>query len=137
MTTTTDYKQQALDFAAKYGITLKIGANPEYRKYFDEDKQYRYVFKCRLTRGNEKYVFNFGQSIAEGSNDPDMYSVLACLTKYEPGTFDNFCADYGYFPMNSQKDYKNAERTYKAVCKEFEAVSRLFGDILEELAEIS
>lgn len=61
-----------------------------------------------------------------------MYSVLACLTKCDPETFERFCDNYGY-----NEDSRSAEKTYKAVCKEWKAVERLFGDILEEFLEIS
>jgi len=63
--------------------------------------------------------------------EPTMYDVLTCLTKYDPETFENFCSEYGY-----DEDSRTAERTYKAVCKEYEAVDRLFSDVMEELQEI-
>lgn len=63
--------------------------------------------------------------------EPTMYDVLTCLTKYDPNTFEDFCSEFGY-----DTDSRAAERTHKAVVKEYEAVERLFGDIIEELAEI-
>lgn len=64
---------------------------------------------------------------------PSAYSVLACLTKSDPGTFANFCAEYGY-----NEDSRAAMRTYKAVCKDWLAVSKLFSDSeLEQLQEIN
>lgn len=131
MNTDTNYKQEATIFANKYGIKLIVG-DPEYKKYFSDDKKERYVFPCKLTRAGKSYSFKFGQSIAAGDENPDLYSVLACLTKYDPGTFENFCGDFGY-----NTDSRNAEKTYKAVCKEFAAVERLFSDILPELSEIN
>ena len=127
-----NYQKNAIDFATKYGIKLQVIGEPEYKRYFSNDKEYRFVFKLRLTRNKKTYTFNFGQSIASGSIAPDMYSVLSCLTKYDPETFEDFCSSYGY-----DEDSRAAERTYKAVCKEYEAVERLFGDIIAELAEIS
>lgn len=127
-----NYKKQAIDFATKYGIKLQVIGEPEYKRYFSDDKEYRFVFKLRLTRNNKSYTFSFGQSIAAGSQEPDMYSILACLTKYDVGSFDDFCSEFGY-----DTDSRTAERTYKAVCKEFKAVDKLFSDIIEELAEIN
>ena len=37
----------------------------------------------------------FGQSIANAGQTPRAYDILTCLTKYDPGTFENFCSDFG------------------------------------------
>lgn len=126
-----NYTKQASEFAQKTGTKLAVIGEPEYRKYFPDDKQARYVFKLRLTRNRKRYTFNFGQSINDGTKEPTLYDVLTCLTKYDPETFENFCSEYGY-----DTDSRSAERTYKAVCKEWAAVERLFSDCLEELQEI-
>ena len=125
----TDYEQQAIDFANKYGIKLEI-LGSDYKSMWNE-KQRRTVFKLRLSRNRKNYTFEFGQSIAQGNNEPSMYDILACLTKYDTESFDDFCSSYGY-----DTDSRSAERIYKAVCKEYNAVERLFGDILDELSEI-
>lgn len=127
----SEYTKQANEFAAKHGIKLTVISN-EYRKYFPSDKDARYVFTLKLERNRKQYTFTFGQSIAEGGEEPTMYDVLTCLTKYDVGTFENFCSEFGY-----DTDSRTAERTYKAVCKEYAAVERLFGDILDELQEIN
>lgn len=124
-----DYERQALNFAKKYGVKLQI-LGSEYKTMWGE-QQKRLVFKCKLLRNRKNYTFEFGQSIANGSNEPTMYDILSCLTKYDPETFENFCSSYGY-----DTDSRSAERTYKAVCKEYNAVERLFGDIMDELQEI-
>lgn len=63
---------------------------------------------------------------------PTAYSVLACLQKYEVGTFENFCSEFGY-----DTDSRKAHKTYKAVVKEWENVQKLFsGTQLEQLQEI-
>lgn len=64
---------------------------------------------------------------------PSAYDVLACLQKYEVGTFENFCADFGY-----DTDSRKAVRTYKAVRKEWNNLRKLFtDDQLTELQEIN
>ena len=63
---------------------------------------------------------------------PSAYDVLACLTKYDPGTFKDFCADFGY-----SDDSIKALEPYRAVQEEWSAVERMFNDCLEELQEIS
>ena len=124
----TDYEKQAIDFANKFGIKLAI-LGSEYKPMWGEQTK-RTVFKLRLSRNRKSYTFEFGQSIAQGNNEPSMYDILACLTKYDPESFYDFCASYGYDTDSRSK------RIYKAVCEEYNAVERLFGDILDELSEI-
>lgn len=126
-----EYTKQANDFAKKFGVKLSVVGDPKYKKYFQDDKECRFVFKIRLKRNKKQYTFTFGQSIAEGSNEPDLYSVLSCLTKNDPGTFENFCNDFCY-----DSDSRKAKKIYKAVCREWENVERLFDDCLDELSEI-
>ena len=132
-----EYTKQAENFAAKYGVTLEI-LGCEYKPMWNET-QNRSVFKLRLKRGRRSYTFEFGQSINAGNTSPDMYSVLACLTKYNAGSFDDFCSEFGYSRHDEEtgRTNKQTERTYKAVCKEFAAVERLFSDCMEELQEIA
>ena len=66
---------------------------------------------------------------------PTSYDVLACLTKYDVGSIDNFVSEFGY-EINSWEDAKRIEKTYKAVCREWKGVQRVFSDCLEELSEI-
>jgi hypothetical protein len=63
---------------------------------------------------------------------PNEYDVLACLTKYNPGTFENFCDEFGY--GGSVK----AAKIYNAVCKEYAGVCSLWNeDEIEQLMEIN
>lgn len=62
---------------------------------------------------------------------PEIYDVLASLTKTDPETFENFCSEYGY-----DEDSRKAYKVFLAVTKEYNAVINLFGDIIEELSEI-
>jgi hypothetical protein len=133
METTTNYTEQANDFMVKVGATMKI----DYLKnayHFDGDKETRDIYRITLKREGRRYSFNFGQSIANSRTNtaPTAYDVLTCLTKYDPGTFENFCGDFGY-----DEDSRRAEKVYKAVLKEWAGVERLFGDVIEELVEIA
>lgn len=114
---------EAAQFIAKQ-FNLKLTSKGyEYKKHFADDKKNRYVFKMQLKRGKKSYTFEFGQSIKDGNKEPDFYSVLSCLQKYEIGTFEQFCSEFGY-----DEDSRKAEKTYKAVLKEFNAMQRLFND---------
>ena len=64
---------------------------------------------------------------------PDEYDILACLTKYDPDTFENFCGEFG---LNT--DSKKAEKTYNEVCKEYAGVCSLWNeDEIDQLVEIN
>jgi len=63
---------------------------------------------------------------------PNAYDILTCLTKYDPGSFADFCSEYGY-----DEDSRTAERTYRAVVEEFTKLSTLYSDTeMEQMAEI-
>ena len=132
-----DYQKKATDFAEKYGLTLKIG-KPTYKKYFPSDQYERFVFPCTLQRNGEKYKFKFGQSSAKRSEEPTMYDILSCVQLYDVGSFEDFCDEFGY---DYEFDRRKAEKIYKAVCEEYEAMLRLFPEsedeeVWQELNEI-
>lgn len=64
---------------------------------------------------------------------PSAYSILSCLTLNDPGTFADFCGDYGY-----DFDSRKAERAYFAVQDEWTRVRSFFTpDELDALQEIA
>lgn len=64
---------------------------------------------------------------------PTAYSALTCLTSYNPGTFADFCDNYGY-----DEDSRQAFRTFEAVTDEFSGISKIFSsEQLEQLQEIN
>ena len=132
-----EYQQQVQNFANKFGVKFKA-TWLKFGKHFENDEQNRHIFKITLSRNGKRFSFNFGQSIAEGSIEPNLYSVLACLQKYEVGTFEDFCNDFGYelYDENYRGKNKSSVKIYKAVQKEFSNVERLFSDCLEEMQEI-
>lgn len=84
--------------------------------------------------GSKKY--QYGETMLrydrKGKRIPVAYDLLACITKYDPGSFENFCGDYGY-----DTDSRKAEETYRAVVKEYAKVCKFFTDAeLEQLGEI-
>ena len=54
---------------------------------------------------------------------PDAYDILACLTTYDPGTFKDFCFEFGY-----DEDSRRDEKTYNAVKEEWQNVCMLYTD---------
>lgn len=131
-----NYQQEAADLLKNFGAKMSTKF-VKYGQHFEEDKESRDIFRVTFKRGAARFSLTFGQSINDsdggGGNPPTAYDVLACLTKYDPGTFENFCSDFGY-----SEDSRAAERTYKAVIKEWQKVSKFFtSDELEQLQEIS
>lgn len=171
-----EYQKQAIEFLRKTNTTLEIKfLKNDY--HFQDDKEKRDIYEITLSRGSRKYIFNFGQSLANSgfyvkqgkkithidrkhlnSKDlwafikyksgiqfdskidtihkptpPNEYDILACLTKYNPDTLENFCSEFGYNP-DSKKDNK----IYEAVRDEYLIVIGLFNDAeMRELQEIN
>jgi len=72
-------------------------------------------------------------SLRRGMKIPCAYDLLACIQKYDPGTFNDFCADFGY-----SDDSMKAFDVYRAVQEEYSKVRRFFTEAeLEKLAEIN
>lgn len=84
-----------------------------------------------------KYHFNYDFGNIVGDKiirpiAPTLYDVLACLQKYDVGTFEDFCNEFGY-----DTDSRTAKKTYKAVVKEYDKMCSLFNnEELEVLTEI-
>lgn len=151
-----NYEKQGQDFLERTGTKFK--ANLLYHdKYFPDDKESRDIYQITLTRGDRVWSFRFGQSLANSNTEerkreieqvgfwtkegkrlraeiksPSAYDVLACITKHDPGTLQDFCNDYGY-----DIDSKKAEKIYFDVQHEWENVRYIFDDVLSELAEIN
>ena len=123
-----------------------------YGCYFTDDKKKHDIYTITLTRGDRSYKFNFGQSInktffpdyaklqgeswlnSKAADErrknkghyPTAYDILSCLQKSNPGTFEEFCSDFGY-----DTDSIKANRTYAAVVDEYLKLCTLFNE--EEL----
>lgn len=154
----SEYEIQAENFLNEAGITFKalfLFHGP----HWEDDKENRNVWELILTREKKTFSVRFGQSIAESflwlakdghrlvepgawgarkyeptkRNLPTSYDFLACLTKYDPGTFEDFCGEFGY-----DTDSRKAEKTYFAVQEEWKKVRTFFSaDEIEKLQEIN
>lgn len=133
-----EYIKQAKDFLEKTGVKFKA-VHKEYGHHFLDDKKKDYkrnIFRITLSRGRIRYSFDFGDSVSNSQKFPVQYpteyDVLTCLTKYDVGSFEDFCHEFGY-----DEDSRTAERIYKAVLKEYDGVCKLWSEEeIEELQEI-
>jgi hypothetical protein len=137
----SSYEQQAIDFLNKYGISFSAKFIT-YGRHFEDDQDERNIYKLTLKRKGKSISFRFGQSInaTEKGTIPNAYDLLATLQKYEIGSFEDFCSEFGYEALNDNYTGRNrkSSKIYNAVCKEWEKVNSFFtSDELEELQEIS
>jgi hypothetical protein len=131
----TEYDERTRDWLEVTDSTLYV-AFSHTGKYFLDDRGDRDVYDVTLSRGNHDYTFTFGQSLNDSAarhrRAPSAYSILACLEVHNPGTFENFCADYG-----CDTDSRSAEKTYHAVVGQWLQLSRMYTpEQLDDLAEI-
>jgi hypothetical protein len=117
-----NYEKPIAEYATNNKITYDI-LSKEYRPYFLNEKESRWVFKIRLVNNGKQYTFHYGQSILNGDEEPSIYDILYCLTKHDPGTLDDFCSDGGYTFGD-----KDSEKIYNAVRREYKATQRLFDE---------
>ena len=149
-----DYNKQATDLLEKFGVTFEYTAlGSEVSSVDPKRKNYRYI--ARFVRPGKQVEFDFHGSIADYEAAeigvprkgfgkfpalyPDRtrrilqaYSVLACLTKYNPGMFSDYCSEY-----DCDEDSRKAFEVYTAVCEEWKKVSSFFSaSEIEQLQEV-
>jgi len=128
----SEFDIQAMNFLAVTGTIIEIKYF-DYNYHFEGDKDKRDIYNVALKRGNREYAFKFGQSLANThKKEPSDYDILTCLTTYDPGTFDEFCWNYGY-----NDDSIKALKVYNNVADEFKSLCTLYTDAeLSMLGEI-
>lgn len=92
-------------------------------------------YKCRLDSLSYSEKVKAQKELKEkkAAAIPTAYDILAGMTKYDPGTFENFCSDFGY-----DEDSRTAERIYFATQKEYAQLAKIFtSEQLEEMQEIN
>jgi len=136
-----DYEKQGRDFLEETGTEF-LAEYVRYGPHFNDEIVSRDIWRINLSRGSRSYTFLFGQSTDKSGvwvqplttnqkvripgkpgKRPTPYDVLACLSKYEPGTFKEFCGEMGY-----DTDSIKARELYILVMDEWINVQRLWGD---------
>ena len=69
----------------------------------------------------------WGDFITIKGEKPTDYDILACLQKYDVGTFDDFCDEFGYNDMPLSKA-KTVEKIYFACKDEYNRLCALFNE---------
>jgi len=156
------YEQQALDFLLKTDTTFKADFTEHGLHFDTDKEARDIYKITLTRKDKKPYTFRFGQSIVNSGlinansktsvsfeqsgrymplkesdferkrKEPTAYDVLACLQKYDVGTFSDFCSEFGY-----DEDSRKAEKIYFAVQKEYDSLSRLYSEQeLELMREI-
>ena len=133
-----DYANRARDFIDEVGATVDIEfIGKRIPKHWIGEKSYHNTYNVTVRRHGQEYTYTFYDSIynTENGKKPNEYDVLSCLTKYDVGSFDDFCYGFGYEPYD-EKSYKRIYKLYLGVIDEYNGVERLFGDVIDEFDEI-
>lgn len=127
-----EYEKQAMEFCEKNHV--KIWFSFIGRKQWKEIGAAVNTYRVSIMTPIKSFTVTFHDSInntVTGAR-PTKYDVLACLTKYDPGSFEDFCNEFGYDEYN-----RNSMSTYRAVLKEWEKMEEAFTEEqLEELRKI-
>ena len=142
------YTTEAREFLKRNGIEMRIVfKDRKANRDWDETAlRNRYAVYIRNTNSGEVMRVTFWDSIYNITHNitPTCYDILACLMKYDPGDYEDFCSEFGY-ETETENEFgryaRNAKayHIWRACCDEWEKVRRVFGEgeTLEELQEIS
>ena len=131
----SEYVKQAKDFLESCNATMKITYTGMELNSNWKDKELRNTYFATITtpRGTMKVKFWDSVYNTERGIKPTEYDILACLEKYDVGTFEDFVNEFGYESYN----LRCAKRIYKAVTHEYQDLCRCFTEEqLESLREI-
>lgn len=133
-----NYEKRANVFLRKANAKMAISHISEDGVWKRSPMTGGYLYRVRIDRNGKSWTFKFSDCSAnyQTSNRPSKYDVLACIEKYEPyGDVWDFAMEFGY-EINDRDSYKATEKIFKAVCREYKNVIRMFSDVIDELREI-
>ena len=148
----SEYLKQAKDFLERNNAKVIFEFKEcKFIRWEESRKQYQWwhnIYKVTLKRNGKQFILNFTDSAQNTRNNekPNEYDILACLQKYDVGSYHDFCIEFGYEPydldfenyvvVNGEYYNKKTYKIYNACLKEYNNVMKLFGDVIEELEEI-
>ena len=114
------YERRARAFLAGSGVRMSAR--------LVDGAGYHCLFRVRFTSARGSMVvpafYGSAQDRYNGRRTVGAYDVLACIQKTDPGAFDDFAADMGLFPINSQKEYKRIRAAWRGCRREAAGVAR-------------
>ena len=118
------YDQAAALAMQAAGIRLSFTLSDSKLAPWDNGREgYRPHWRVQVASNTGRTTVDFWDSLSagqDGAPQPSAYSLIACLSWADPGTFEQFCSEYGY-----DQDSRNAEKTWKAVRKQFLSLGRV------------
>lgn len=150
MDTTTNYEKQAEEFLKKHNIQFNQIECGVTRTVVNGRVYPQLQYFCVLTdyhQGGKYIAIKFTTSVLNTEelqkfrktdelrkhHGVSAYGFLACITKNDPGTFKEFCQEFGY-----DEDSIKTLNIYKDVLAEWEQVKNFFTETeLQELQEIN
>lgn len=124
----SEYDTQARGFLEKTGARVTARYLGEMPVDWDKDN-YHAAYRVTISSAEGKMVITFHDSLKntrDGKRSISAYDVLSVITKSDPGTFDEFANEYGYFPIESGADYRRAVKTWRGCVREFAGVCRVW-----------
>ena len=133
-----EYVKQAQEFLTSCNATMQITyAGKELNSNW-KDKELRNTYFATITTPQGTMKVKFWDSIYNTMRGikPTEYDILACLEKYDVGTFEDFVNEFGY-DVSESDNLRCTKRIYKAVTREYNDICRCFTEEqLESLREI-
>lgn len=113
-----DYVMQANEFSERNGIEIKItfkerNSNPMWGENYLRNCYSVYI---RNTNSGAVMRVTFWDSIYNTTHNitPTCYDILACLTKYDPGDYEDFCSELGCCGIMKAPEEKISSKMKKA-----------------------
>lgn len=133
-----EYVQQAKDFLERCDASIDFTylgkkINPNWN-----DNQIRNTYGVTIFTPLGSMSLKFWDSVASTRNGmkPTEYDILACLQKYDVGSFEDFISEFGY-EIEEPADKQRAKNIWYAVRKEYERVCKCFtAEQIEAMREI-
>ena len=137
-----EYEKTAKELLKKIGAKLTI-SQKEIVDGFPGEKRggaLRWKYRVKICpRAGKSYSFNFFDSVYNFNRDerPGAYDILASVEKHAPASDAwEFANEYGY-AITTKEDFERVERIRRACARQFERISEIFGEYMNELREIN
>lgn len=138
----SEYTEKAEQFLTSNGLRFRATRTEANACPLWDDPKHLHLhgneYQITISRPGQsgRLTFRFWNSLKDKQKGtaPDAYSVLSCISSeaHAPGTFAEFCDEYGY-----DQDSRKAEKTFKACDKLARRIRAFFcPEELEALQEI-
>ena len=128
------FKRGSRNFSLKFGQSLEDSTKWQYKQipsrvFYCDGSQHSGGYKV-VAKDVQNYLNEHCRKI-EGV-PPTAYDVLSRLQKYDVGSFEDFCSEFGY-----DTDIRTGKKIYKDAVKEYNNVCKIWTDEeVEQLQEI-